>query len=152
MFPKHEPIEWYGAAAWDRRQEMQEIARKLISLGDTVPARWLIDGDHDMESLEAEAQKTDRARFAKEDLEDIANANGFFTLTEPRNDSPFSGGGRHVEFGFAYAKQIVTGFPRIVIIGHYENVFHYMEGVEYFQSVNHFLTKRAEELRLVARL
>lgn len=113
----------YLAAKYARREEMEEIAIRLMNeYGYDITARWVFGG---------EEGKTyeDIAVF---DLEDVATADTVVSFTEQPN--MYTTGGRHVEFGYA----IATG-KRLVVIGPRENVFHSFPTVEQFDTLNDWL-------------
>lgn len=108
----------YLAARYSRREELCGYRQTLRELGFTVTSRWL-NGAHQVDDngLSAEADPTDRMRFAREDYEDLKAADLVVAFTEtPRGTN--SRGGRHVELGIA----IGLGTP-ILIVGPRENVF-----------------------------
>lgn len=104
----------YIAARYVRRQEMVEKAAQLMQYGIPVTSRW-IGGVHE----EDEAPEDVIARFAKEDLDDIARADVLVAFAE----EPYtqSRGGRHVELGYALA----LGHT-ILVVGGRENIFSYL--------------------------
>lgn len=116
----------YIAARWKRMQEMKGHAETLRQDGHTVTARW-VDGQ--------EAGLT-RECNAIMDYGDVAAADALVTFTEPYGSANV-GGGRHVEFGMAYA----LGKP-CVLIGPREVIFHHLPGVwqfDDFESARAFL-------------
>lgn len=126
------PLTVYLAARYSRYQEMQGYARALQGLGCVITSRW-IQGDHQVSDLElgdldvgAEASQEKREQFAWEDVQDLRQASVMINFTEPPRAGP-TRGGRHVEFGLAYAYG-----KKILVVGHRENVFHCLPGVSYF--------------------
>jgi hypothetical protein len=120
----------YLAARYSRREEMLRYAGHLRVLGHTVTSRW-IKGGHQISDDElgtnARADELGR-RYAYEDLEDLQNADLCIFFTEqPRSMN--SRGGRHVEFGIAWANQISCS-----IVGPKENVFHCLPGIQQFET------------------
>lgn len=126
----------YLASRYTRRLEMRDKAIELEAMGHAITSRWL-DGEYQLDGAFAEAAKAyeDRAEmhpaavnFALADVADIRGSDLVLTFTErPRRLR--TRGGRHVEFGLAYA----LGKP-IVIVGYQENVFHLLPGVTFFRS------------------
>lgn len=117
-------IKVYLAGRYSRRQELCEYARTLREMGFEVTSRWL-SGDHELDGrgLSVQAIPAERARFAREDWEDVTSADWCISFTEePRAEK--SRGGRHVEFGAALALGL-----RCVVIGPRENVFHHLPSV-----------------------
>ena len=109
----------YMAARYSRHKELQGYAKQLIADGHEITSRW-IWGTHQLDDagLSVEAKRSERERFAKEDIEDLLKSEICISFTEePRATN--SRGGRHVEYGIAIgAKQ------RCIIVGPQENVFH----------------------------
>lgn len=117
----------YLAARYSRRDELVQYAMRLRAQGHVITSRWL-QGHHqvDDQGLSAEADPTDRTRFALEDWSDLKGAEIVISFTEPPRSSN-SRGGRHVELGAALALA-----KRVVVIGPRENVFHCLPQVEWY--------------------
>lgn len=94
---------------------MSSKASELECRGHEVTSSWLSglqDGHPD-----AECAATDEA--------DVRRSDVFVLFSEKRDASEDRGrGGRHVEFGMAYAMG-----KRIIVVGERENVFHSLPGV-----------------------
>lgn len=140
----------YLAARYTRRSELCKYRKQLQELGHNVQARWLdgkhqindlgspigdlgeqlIEGGHD--SLEACAL---RSKFALEDFEDCTSADTIINFTEPPRSNN-SRGGRHVECGMGLAV-----FKRTIVVGHRENLFHWLPCVEFYPSWEEALSK-----------
>jgi hypothetical protein len=118
-------MKFYLASRFSRMTEMRKYKADLEAAGHTVVARW-ITGAHPLGG--------DVARYAAEDVEDVVAADCIISFTEqPRSSN--SNGGRHVEHGIA------IGFEkRLVVVGHRENVFHHLPGVEFFETWEQALT------------
>jgi hypothetical protein len=119
----------YLASRYSRYPEMQRYATELAANGHIITSRW-IEGDHqiDNEGLSAQADATDRIRFAEEDRRDLCGADCVISFTEaPRSSN--SRGGRHVEHGMALALD-----KRVIVVGHRENVFHCLPEVEFYET------------------
>lgn len=143
----------YLAARYSRRVELCGYRQQLRDLGHTVQARWL-DGEHQIsdtgtpigESGEAlvegtlrsgetlsEHEQSERAavlrqQFARDDWADVNAAECVISFTEPPRSKAHRGG-RHVEFGIALALG-----TRVIVIGHRENIFHWLEQVEFCRT------------------
>jgi nucleoside 2-deoxyribosyltransferase len=130
----------YLAGSYHRREELLAHAEELRAAGCTVVCRWL-DGAHEtcLQAKEVEESFDSMPRiaraFAEADLMDLDSANVVICFTE-RPDSPYSRGGRHVEFGIAYAKG-----KAIFCIGPRENVFYTLPEVIVFDSWKEFRKK-----------
>src|SRR5216683_1181734 len=95
----------YLAAKFELRPEMERVARRLAANGYEITARWVYGGEDGL-SLE---------EIAKVDLNDVDEADVLVSFTYTRGTLT-SGGGRHVEFGYALARG-----KRLVLIGEREN-------------------------------
>lgn len=101
----------YLAAQFKEQPLMREWRRLLHNAGHTVTSRWL-DAD-------GEKTETQQAGLAAEmDLLDIDIADVMISKTLNRGDL-YTGGGRHIEYGYAFAKN-----KRLVNVGGVESVFH----------------------------
>jgi nucleoside 2-deoxyribosyltransferase len=128
-------VKLYFAARYSRRQEMLLSASQLAGLGITVTSRWILGGHQidDTDSLGDKAAEDQKSLFAKDDLEDIREADALVAFSEePRKTN--SRGGRHVEFGIA----IGLGKP-VFVVGYRENIFHCLAGVDFFRTWTEFL-------------
>lgn len=133
----------YLAARYSRREELCRYREQLEAAGHTITSGWLdgqhqldVDGrpigDHGESLIEGTGYGAERAaermriRFASGDLTDLRSASCVISFTEPPN-SPYSRGGRHVEFGVAVAQR-----KSLVVVGYRENLFHYLPGIRFF--------------------
>lgn len=124
----------YLAARFSKRHIVHEIGKELEKNGHKIVSRWSLPGSDHVKKvgLSEQAEDAERRRFAMEDLEDVKAADWVVSLMEPpRNDGR---GGRHVEFGFALALG-----KELTIIGDRETVFHHLDEVEHFDTVESFL-------------
>ena len=92
---------------------MQKFAKALESRGHQVTSEW-ITGAH---------KADDSAAYAEIDLRDIDSADALIFWSEAPAGSR-TRGGKHVEFGYALAKQ-----KKIYIVGPPVNVFHHLPRV-----------------------
>lgn len=139
------PKRTYLAARYDRRLEMIEtVVPRLALVGLAVRATWLT-GAHE-QKVEIQRGFGDElptaflASCAAEDLRDIAIASVFVTFTEGPEVGRTSGG-RHVELGYALAREC-----RCIVIGPVENVFHHLEVIERHPDLDAFLSAETERL------
>ena len=123
----------YLAARYSRREELLAYKADLEAKGHTVSARWLL-GEHQahpgalkVESAEDTMPPESRA-FAEDDVADIERADLLVAFSEPPR-SGNSRGGRHVEFGMAFA----WGIP-LCVVGPAENVFHTLHDISRFDT------------------
>lgn len=122
----------YLAARYSRRLELCGYAAHLESLGHTVTSRWLL-GNHQAENDELQ-RGAEAERFAREDLDDVDDADVVICFSEPPRTST-SRGGRHVEFGYALALR-----KPLCVVGPRENVFACLvEQVETFEGAEAWL-------------
>lgn len=122
----------YIAARYSRHEEMRGYADELEAAGVRVTARW-INGDHKAFDDDPGPRALE---FAQDDIDDLLAADTFVTFTEPPH-SDASRGGRHVEFGIALGMRWwgpVHRRFRIVVVGHRENVFHWLPEVEFYAT------------------
>ena len=115
----------YLAARFSRRDELNGYRAELEALGIDVTSRWLRGGHEWTGTRDHEIPCGDQARFATEDLEDIDAADVVVCFTEPSGSGP-ARGGRHVEMGYAIAREKV-----VMVVGHRENVFCCLPQVAY---------------------
>lgn len=134
----------YPAARYARRLEIAAFAKQIEALGYQVNARWLT-GAHETPdgSMPTDQQ---RAQWATNDLEDIRSANVFLAFTDgptPHHSTDVLAGGfdvhawragRNVEFGFA-----MTRVRHVWLCGPRENIFHYLPGIDVFDSPQYVL-------------
>lgn len=130
----------YLAAQYARRDELREHKAALEPLGIEVTSRWL-DEQEPLNSQMGEKSDSWYVETATIDLEDVDRADGVVFFSE----NPLVGiprGGRHVEFGYALG----TGKP-VYVIGPKENVFHYIDRVYHFNTLEGFIVafKKYEE-------
>lgn len=136
----------YLASWFASKDDMSVRAEQLRASGIEVTSRWL------QETVKPTTQIKDVAdnylrETAQIDIEDILAADTV-VLNVPsaedlkREDMPISSwarGGRHFEAGFQYATMYffhsmpayvrTLGSRRLILVGHKENVFHYLDGV-----------------------
>ncbi|MDD5705082.1 MAG: hypothetical protein PHR35_04095 [Kiritimatiellae bacterium] len=133
----------YLAARYSRREELCRYREQLCAMGHTVQARWL-DGTHQIsdagqpigdhgealvEGHNAEDRGAElRAKFARDDYEDVIGSDVVISFTEPPR-SLANRGGRHVEYGIALALG-----KRLLVVGHRENLFHWLPQAEFYAA------------------
>jgi nucleoside 2-deoxyribosyltransferase len=105
----------YLAARYSRMDELNLCKQQLEGDGHHVTSRWL-EGDHNWTGATMPLSVAER--FAREDLEDIEDADAVVCFTEPERTGP-TRGGRHVEFGYSLALGKL-----IYVVGEVENVFY----------------------------
>ena len=100
-------------AAQFKEQEIMKLWRTVLQdHGHIVTSRWLeVEEQYDpIKSVEA----------SNIDLEDIDLSDCVISHTLNRGDL-YTGGGRHIEFGYALAKG-----KKLINVGGHENVFHHL--------------------------
>jgi len=115
----------YLASRYSRISELNDYKTDLEALGHTVTSRWL-GGDHHLS--EVYAPKKAR-RFAVDDISDIDAADCLIQFPDEAREPSTSRGGQHTEFGYALG----TG-KRIIIVGFRQHVFHYLPGIEFYET------------------
>ena len=101
----------YLAAKFSEQALMREWRKLLMRNGHTVTSRWLEYNEVDLKSETGKEEAT-------VDLMDINSCDVMISKTLNRGEL-FTGGGRHVEFGFALAQDKL-----LINVGGRENVFH----------------------------
>jgi nucleoside 2-deoxyribosyltransferase len=121
-------VKLYLAALYSRRDEMEICADYLKNCGFEITSSWVYGAE--------ENEGRTREQNAIMDLEDVDKADIVLSFTHPRGTLT-TGGGRHVEFGYAHAKG-----KQQVLIGERENVFHYLPNVEVYPDLGTWLASR----------
>lgn len=120
----------YLASRVSKRPVLYEWGDELERAGFEIVSRWSKRGnDHILApgQKSEQAPRSERIRFAEEDIEDLMKADIVISLAEtPRNDSR---GGRHVEFGYALALG-----KEMYVVGEAETVFHELPAVMRFDT------------------
>lgn len=112
-------MKFYLAARYSAQERMRECASDLANLGHRVMSSW-ITGKHD---------GWQSGPAALEDVQDLAHSDCVISFTEEPRTLTDSRGGRHVEFGMAWAFG-----KRLIIVGWRENVFHHLPNVEFYPN------------------
>lgn len=123
----------YLAARYSRRDEMVQHAMQLRHFGHFITSRWLLG--HDV--VWSGDEHPEWTAFSMVDLCDVDAADTVISFTHPRG-TLVTGGGRHVEFGYGYAKG-----KRMVVIGEREHVFHHLPGIEIYPDLDAWLEKES---------
>lgn len=115
----------YVAAKYARKPEAKRLATVLKQNGLKVTSDWV---DEPPEGL----PESSWPQVSMEDVLDIMHADTFLLISDP----PMYGGtcGKSFEMGLAYAAE-----KQIIVIGPRENVFHYLPGIERYDTVEAFL-------------
>ena len=103
---------YYLAGLFGRQKELAGYAAEIRSWGHTVTSRWLDETPVDMPDPYAAARAV-----VDRDFEDVRACDTTLLFTQPRGE-PQVGGGRFVEFGYAWA----IG-RTLAVVGPVENVF-----------------------------
>lgn len=123
----------YLASRYTRIAEMQGYRDELRERGYLITSRW-VEGEHKMtEAPDYQQSHAQRQSFAQDDYDDLQAADWVISFTEEPRTPGATRGGRHVEcgLGLAWGK-------RTTVIGHRENVFHYLPQVEFFETWHQF--------------
>lgn len=120
----------YIAGRYNLLNELAAEGKKYKEAGIELTSTWL-DNAEDGMSFE------DIARI---DLEDVKRADVLVVYTEPYG-TPFTGGGRHVETGYAMGLG-----KEVIVVGPLENIFHWHHSVRVFPRTEYairYLNKRS---------
>ena len=135
----------YLAAMFSSKDLRKEQTKKLEQYGHLVTSRWVnetVPHSVSMKDLPAEYHK----ETCQADIIDITVADLFIMFVPTPDElinvplSSASRGGRHCEMGFAYAQG-----KDIWVVGHKENVFHYMNAIKHFASFEEVLERLKNE-------
>jgi hypothetical protein len=122
----------YLCSRYSRRDQMRTLREELVRRGHVVTSRWL-DTEWGSRPNESSAAPPEyREQYAVVDMEDVRAADVLVAFTEAPGDG--SRGGRHVEYGMAAAWG-----KRLVVVGHRENLFHHLPGIEFYGSMMEML-------------
>lgn len=122
----------YVAARFTRMEEMEtQVAPLCVAEGHTITSQW-ITGKEDATGMT-------RRQAAVMDAADVRDADVLFFFAEPRG-SVNVGGGRHWEFGYAYAlgktcivigdsEQVFCDLPNVVRVPDVKTALGYIVGV-----------------------
>ena len=121
----------YLAARFNRMKEMAALAPDILKRGHTITAQW-ITGKEDAIGMT-------RRQVAVMDASDVRDADALLFFAEP-NGSANIGGGRHWEFGYAYAlgkacivigdnEHVFCSLPNVVRVPDLTTALGYLEGI-----------------------
>ena len=108
----------YIAAQFKEQKLMRDWRNILYAAGHDVTSRWL-----DVNEADEKKPSEEVTNAALIDMHDIELAEVIISQTLKRGDL-FTGGGRHIEFGYAFAKG-----KKLINVGGYESVFHHLPNV-----------------------
>ncbi len=115
----------YLAAMFGQKMEMREVRTRLENAGHEVTSQWV----YVEEGVDSGASEAKLREYAQMDLNDVLRSDVLVAFSQPRG-TPHTGGGRHVEFGYALSEGI-----DVVICGPKgEHIFHYLEGVHHAEN------------------
>jgi len=113
----------YIAAMFSQRAAMEIIADELKGYGFEIVARWVYGGEDGLS----------REQIALTDIADVDACDTLVAFTQCRG-TMHTGGGRHVEFGYALAKG-----KKIIVIGDRETVFHHHPAARVYRNMDDWL-------------
>ena len=111
----------YLAGRYSLLKELKEESKKFEAAGIEITSRWL-DNKEDGLSFKDVAML---------DIEDVDKADAVVLFSEPYG-TMVSGGGRHVEFGYAMGRG-----KKLVVVGPLENIFHWHPDVNIFPKTEY---------------
>jgi hypothetical protein len=121
----------YLAAAWSRREEIQEVAFDLRAGGIGVTANWLEDGNHPSVTTEKSLRED-----AIRDVADIKECDAFVRFTDDISGqfvpSHIASGARMFEMGLAWS----LGKP-IYVVGGKQQIFDRLPNIIHVRDVEH---------------
>jgi len=130
-------VKIYLAGPYATNADVKQKASELRELGHKVVSTW-----HEHGRPEAKTA-VEMRNAAYIDLDDLQSADAILCFTQPSNASPFSSGGRHVEFGVALGvNQTRLHRPdkdliKLLVVGPTENVYYSLHGVHHFRDWEH---------------
>jgi len=136
--PKTKPLNLYLASRYSRRDAIISYAEVLMGYGFNITSRW-IRGYHQA-SNEQLYPGSDAEQFARDDLNDIEDADELILFTDPPRTGHPSRGGQFVEFGYALGR----GIP-VTIVGKRANVFCCLENILQFETFGELLAHLESE-------
>lgn len=116
----------YIAAPYPWRERADALRLLIEAQGDIVTSRWVYQHEDEKDPRSQE-------NYAIKDLEDVDSAHTLVLMTGYRGDSSWTGG-RHVEFGWALARE-----KRCWVLGPRESVFHHLPQVIQFDETSDLL-------------
>lgn len=126
-------MRFYLAAGFSRKNEIATKCTQLEGLGVGVTSTWPWEDAHPNATLEDVGEQHLLVHGAK-DIKEIDEADGVILFTQEPT-KPFVRGGRMHEFGYAHGKG-----KRLIVCGPRENIFHYLPGVEVFDTWDNLLS------------
>lgn len=141
---------YYFAARYSRHPEMRAYRDELESAipGAKVVARWIDCHNEELEqSYTPEALNADPAACWRHGADDLADLHLSDVIVSFTGNGGGGKGGRHIEHGYAMAREHWTGAPRVVIVGPRENIFHCHPDTEVYPD---WVTFLAAEIDLSA--
>lgn len=130
-------VKIYLAARYSLREDMEKIADRLVDMGYDITSQWVYGAE--------EFPGQTREENAIMDRDDVKRCDMLICFTEPKG-TPVAGGGRHSEFGMAVAYG-----KRVAICGPKEQIFHWLPGVEQFDSLGEMLDILNQEIHLLEK-
>lgn len=124
-------IKVYLAAAFGRQAEMRRIRDEIETFSEgneKVISSW-IDVEVDDATPDTVGNADEWQHHAIKDLAEVRDADIMVSFT----DGTWARGGRHVEFGYAYANDLA-----LIVIGPKEHIFHSLPGVIHFETWERF--------------
>ena len=107
----------YIAARYSRKEAALTLSQQLSKRGYVITSTWTIEPESPNVQLTDVSPGT-LERYAIRDVAEIDAADVFLLMSDPPTEA-HPRGGKHVEFGYAYAKG-----KRCIVYGPQENIFH----------------------------
>ncbi len=120
----------YFSGSYFYKHQIAECAAAYRSAGGIVTSRWL-EEPHSPTTKLGEISDSLLVEYARQDFEDIDHASVFVLFAVPLSEPPQPRAGRHVEFGYAAAKEkailVVGGDGKVIR----ENIFQYLPQIHH---------------------
>lgn len=116
---------------------MAKYANDLRTMGLECTSQWLQEKHASNTTLSeqiADLHESGMREIATMDLDDVKRSDVIVFFSQS-DQTPTFRGGRHVEFGYALARNKI-----IVVVGPKENIFHYLPQVKHFKTWSKALT------------
>jgi Domain of unknown function (DUF5664)/Nucleoside 2-deoxyribosyltransferase len=139
----------YIAARYSRKMDARVLSETLRLYGYGITSTWIEEPESPNVQL-SEVSSATLTNYAERDIEEINAADVFLLLSDPSTEA-HPRGGKHVEFGYAYAKG-----KRCIVYGPTENIFHMLPDITVVSTRTALLDelrreqvkRSADELRL----
>lgn len=120
----------YLSSEISRKAELRGYAEILKKAGYGISSNWVFQDEGE--------DRKEFQRYAERDVEDINCSDELVVFTSEHTERS----GHHVETGMAIGLCI-----NVTVVGPQLNVFHYLESVDHFDTVEEFMKSKQNETR-----